>query len=171
MTTTLRQRRFPRYRGPVPGRALREAGVLLAVAVVGTGLSWALRTDGLSLRADPTFYERELSAPLVGPAEALALYDAGTHLFIDTRADDPVRTVPGAFHVREDTFDDDLLRNFDFLTPADPLVVFGDGGLAAASNVAARLQQRGWTDVVIMSGGMAAWQAAGGPVSEREETP
>ncbi len=152
-------------------RALPEAAVLLTVALAATAVLWALRPDRLPWRADPQVYELELAAPLVAPAEALALYDAGDHLFVDVRPGQPATTVPGAFLVREDSFDDDLLRFFDFLTPADPLIVFGDGALAAASNVAGRLRDRGWTDLRIMSGGLAAWEAAGGPLAEREEQP
>ncbi len=165
------QRRFVRDRGPRLAFAGREAAVLLALAAVATAASWALRPDRLPLRADATYYEQELAAPLVDPTRARELFDAGDHLFVDVRPDSPPTTIPGAFLIREATFDDDLDRNFDFLTPADPLVVFGDGALNAASNVAGRLRDRGWTDVVIMSGGLAAWQAAGGPVSDRPEVP
>ncbi|MFO7608534.1 MAG: rhodanese-like domain-containing protein [Candidatus Krumholzibacteriia bacterium] len=167
------ERRFARG----PGRdgslatAVREAALLLGAALVLTILTWALRPDRLPLRADPAVYELDLAAPLVTPAAARALYDAGDHLFVDVRPGTPAATVPGAFLVREDSFDDDLLRSFDFLTPADPLVVFGAGELAAASNVAGRLLDRGWQDVVIMSGGLAAWEAAGGPVVPLEDAP
>lgn len=150
--------------------AVREAAVLVAVAFLVTAVSWALRPGRLPLRADAAYYELELAAPLVATAEALALYDAGDHLFVDTRPDAPA-TIPGAFRVREATFDDDLLAHFDFLTPSDPLIVFGDGDLAAASNVAGRLLDRGFADVVILEGGLAAWQRQGGPLVTREEGP
>jgi rhodanese-related sulfurtransferase len=166
-----RERRFERDLRLGPAAILREAGLLLAAAVLLTVVSWAVRPDRLPLAADPSFYELDLAAPLVTPEEARALYDAGDHLFIDVRPGHPAAAVPGAMTVREDSFDDDLLAVFDFMTPEDPLVLYGDGALSAASNVAGRLQDRGWTDVVIMSGGLEAWQAAGGPVSTREEAP
>ena len=171
MTGGAIERRFERDRGPSLGAAPREALVLLALAAVLTLVSWALRGDRLSPAADPAYYELELAATLVAPGRALELYEAGDHRFVDVRPGDPGTTVPGAFLVREDSFDDDLLRNFDFMTPADPLVVFGGGDLSAASNVAGRLQDRGWTDVVIRSGGLSGWAAAGGPVSERPDPP
>lgn len=171
MTPAVRERRFARDRGAVLGPAAREAAALLAAALVLTAASWALRPDRLPLAADGTFYEQDLAAPLVTPAEALALYDAGDHLFVDVRPGTPPSTVPGAFAVREASFDDDLLGLFDVLTPADPVIVFGDGDLAAASNVAGRLHDRGWSDLAIMSGGLAAWIRAGGPVSTREVAP
>ena len=171
MTATVAARSFDRKPERRLAGAGKEAVLLLAVAAVLTALGWALRPDRLPLRADPAYYELELAAPLVDPAGAMALYDAGDHLFVDARAGAPETTVPGAFPVREASFDDDLLRVFDFLTPADPLVIFGDGDLAGASNVAGRLADRGWTDLRIMSGGLAAWEAAGGPVSPRRDAP
>lgn len=171
MTAAAQERRFGRGPGPRAGTAVREGAAVLAVALALTALSWALRPDRLPLVADPAVYELELAAPLVTPTEARDLYEAGDHLFVDVRPGNPAATVPGAFLVREDSFDDDLLRQFDFLTPADPLVIVGDGELAAASNVAGRLLDRGWHDVVIMSGGVAAWEAAGGPLVPREATP
>lgn len=171
MTSPVAARSFERDSGSRLAGAGRESLLLLLAAALLTAAGWALRPERLPLRADPTYYELELAAPLVAVAEAMALYDAGDHLFLDTRPGAPATTVPGAFLVREDSFDDDLLRSFDFLTPADPLVLFGDGDLAAASNVAGRLKDRGWTDLRIMSGGLAAWAAAGGPVSPRGGTP
>ena len=157
--------------GPRPlVAAWREALILVAAAALATGVAWGLRPDRLPLRADPAYYELELTAPLVDPAEALVLYDEGNHLFVDTRPG-AATTIPGAFGVREETFDDDLLANFDFLTPGDPLVVFGDGSLAAASNVAGRLRDRGYTDIVILAGGLEAWRRQGGPLVTRQVQP
>ncbi len=171
MTSPVAARRFDRDSGSRLAGTGREAALLLLAAAILTAGGWALRPERLPLSADPAYYELELAAPLVAAAEAMALYDAGDHLFVDTRPGAPATTVPGAFLVREDTFDDDLLRSFDFLSPTDPLVIFGDGDLAAASNVAGRLADRGWTDLRIMSGGLAAWAAAGGPVGARGDTP
>jgi len=148
--------------------ALREAAVLIVATLVVTAVSWLLRSDRLPLSADPAYYDLDLAAALVDPADALALYDLGDHLFVDTRPE-AATTVPGAFLVREESFDDDLLANFDFLRPSDPLIVFGDGSLAAASNIAGRLKDRGFTDVVIMAGGLEAWRQQGGPVTARED--
>jgi rhodanese-related sulfurtransferase len=144
--------------------------ILVLAAAAVTAVTWYFRADPLPLRADPSYYELELAAPLVDPAGALLLFDEGNHLFVDTRPD-AATTIPGAFRVREATFDDDLLANFDFLTPNDPLVVFGDGSLAAASNVAGRLKERGYADVVILAGGLEAWRRQGGPLVTRENGP
>ncbi len=148
-------------------RPLKEAGVLLVVALAATAISWALRPDRLPLRADPAFYELELDAPLIDPESALALYQAGDHLFIDTRPvpEDSLPTIPGALPIRAGSFDDDLLDLFDFLSPDDPLILFGDGDLLPVSNIAGRLRERGYKDIQILRGGMGAWIKAGGPTT------
>jgi len=149
--------------------SFKEAGLLLLVAVLATGVSWFLRSDGLSLTADPTGYELELDAPLIQIDQALALYDEGEYLFVDARSFVEVefQTIPGAFFIREDTFDDDLLGYFDFMGPDDHFILFGDGNLLPISNIAARMKERGYENVFILKGGLAAWSAAGGEISHR----
>jgi rhodanese-related sulfurtransferase len=147
--------------------SLKEAGLLLLFCLAATAGSWALRPDGLSLRADPTVYQLELAAPLVSLDEALALFEEGDHLFIDTRSEDVAATgiIAGAFFIRESSFDDDLYELFDIMLPEDGLVLYGDGNLSAVSNLATLLLERGYTNLLILESGIAAWQAAGGDVS------
>jgi rhodanese-related sulfurtransferase len=144
--------------------SLREAGLLLLVTAVLTAGSWLARPDRLPLSADPAVYELELAAPLLEIPDALALFDEGAHLFIDTRDLEPGSqpTISGAFVIRESTFDDDLLALFDDLFPEDPVILFGDGDLVGTNNVAGRLLARGFSDVQILRGGLQGWQAAGG---------
>jgi rhodanese-related sulfurtransferase len=142
--------------------SFREAGLLLLVSVVAAGGWWARQPDPLPLAADPAVYRLELAAPLVDVAQALAHYDEGLHLFVDTRVETGGETIPGALFIREATFDDDLLANFDFLFPEDQLVLFGDGDLTRTSNVAGRLIDRGYANVEILQGGLGAWKKAGG---------
>lgn len=146
----------------------RQAALLLALSVVATAVTWLLRSDRLPLRADPAFYELELAAPLVEAAEALRLFQAGDHLFIDTRPVVPGTepTIPAAMPIRQESFDDDLLEVFDFLRPEDPLILFGDGNLNEVSNVAARLHDRGYQDLAILRGGLGAWRQAGGEITQ-----
>lgn len=146
----------------------RQALLLLGIAAAAAAASWALRDPRLPLRADSAFYELELAAPLVEAAEALRLYEAGDHLFIDTRPVAPgtTATIPASMLVRAASFDDDLLAVFDFLRPEDPLVLFGDGDLNGVSNVAARLRDRGFQDLTILRGGLDAWRRAGGECTE-----
>jgi hypothetical protein len=155
---------------PVDGTAVRGAAFLLAVAVAATAVTWALRPDRLPLVADARTYELELAAPLVSPADAIVLYDEGAHLFVDTRALEPgsAPTIPGALPIRAETFDDDLFVLFDFLTTADPLVLFGDGDLLATNTIASRLADKGYLDLRILDGGLEAWRRAGGEIREAD---
>ena len=59
--------RTPDSRWPA---SFKEAGLLLLLAAVATGISWFLRSDGLPVTADPVRYELELAAPLAGVEEA-----------------------------------------------------------------------------------------------------
>ena len=154
---------------PPLATAARQLLLLLALSAVLTAGRWAFVGPRLPLRADPADYELELSAPTLEVALARRYYDEGIHLFIDTREEGPgvVDTVPGAFVVRPDLFDDDLLALLDIVSPDDRLILFGDGNLALANNVAARLVQRGYPNVELLKGGLAAWREAGGPVSPR----
>jgi hypothetical protein len=148
-------------------RPLIEAAGLLAVTLLLVGISWALRPDSLPLKADPTTYEMELSAPLVEVDEALRLFDEGDYLFIDTRRDaaEAAETISGAFIIREKTFDDDLLALMDDLFPEDPLILFGNGELSGVSNITSRLQSRGYENILILRVGVKDWIKAGGMVS------
>jgi len=144
-----------------------EAVGLLLVTLIATSSSWLIRTDGLSWQADPTTYEMELSAPLVDVAEALRLFEEGDYLFIDTRqnAAEAEATISGAFIIRENSFDDDLLILMDDIYPEDPMVLFGNGELSGVSNITNRLQNRGYENLLILRMGIRGWQKAGGMVS------
>lgn len=152
-------------------RLLREAGLLLLVSLLLAGVSWLVRTPRLPLRADESDYAIRVDFPVVPAADALGFYDANSHIFIDARpgADDH-DAIPGSMAVRQDSFDDDLLEIHDFLMPEDPLLLYGDGNLLALAAVAARLQERGYSDLTLMEGGLVAWRKAGGPVNGTESS-
>lgn len=162
----------PAERAPLRAAA-RQALVLLVLAVALAALRWSAWPPRLPLAADAADYELDLSAPLVDVAQARRYFDEGAHLFIDTRAYGPATTeaVPGAFTLRPDAFDDDLLALFDIVGPQERLVLYGDGNLALANNVAARLRQRGYENVELLKGGLDAWRAGGGPLSARQPAP
>lgn len=153
-------------RSPLP-LAARQALLVLGLSVVVAAGRWAWPGPRLSLLADRADYEIELSAPLLDVATAKRYYEEGVHLFVDTRGAGPAVTarVPGAFFIRPDTFDDDMRALLDVIVPEDRFILYGDGNLALANNVAARLIQRGYPNVELLKGGLAAWRAAGGPVS------
>lgn len=148
-------------------RSWMQALRLLLVAIVLASAGWMLRPDPLPFVADPLTYELEVSAPLIELGEAFLLFDEGNHLFIDTRsmAGPEVETIAGSFLIREASFDDDLLRLMDDFFPEDPVVLFGDGNLMGVSNVAAKLQERGYESVSILRSGLQAWRDGGGDIS------
>ncbi len=145
-----------------------QAVALLLVSLLIAAGSWMLRPNPISWNADPVSYELELSAPLVELADGLLLFEEGDHVFLDTRrnAADVEETIAYAFILREASFDDDLLALMDEVYPEDPILLFGDGELSGVSNVAAKLQQRGYENVSILRVGVKGWQKDGGPVSE-----
>ena len=145
----------------------RQALLVLGLSAAVAAGRWAWPGPRLSLRADRADYEIELAAPLLDVATARRHYDAGVHLFIDTREPGPTVTerVPGAFFIRSNTFDDDVRALLDVIVPEDRFILYGDGNLAPANSVGERLIQRGYPNVELLKGGLAAWRAAGGPVS------
>lgn len=149
--------------------ATKQAGILLLLSIVSAGILWGIRADKLPLVADPEFYKLELTAPLVTIAEALVYFDEGEHLFVDVRSEKLAgeSTIPGSFFIREATLDDDIAANIDFLFPEDKIILFGTGDLMAPANVAARLQDMGFQDILILNGGLEAWTGSGGSVSHR----
>ena len=149
----------------------RQALLLLALSTALAAGRWAFLGERLPLKADADDYELELAAPLIAVAQARRSYDEGVHLFIDTREAGPdiEDTVPGAFLIRPGSFDDDMMALLNIIVPEDRLILFGDGSLALANNVAAKLIQRGYANVEILKGGLGAWRAAGGPLSPRRE--
>lgn len=157
---------------PAARRVLAEAGLVLAITAAAALTSWLLRTPRLPLAAERTVYEFELKQPLVAAAQALALYEAGSHLFVDTRAGLAPSSprIPGALNLRLEQFDDDLAAIIDFIAPEDPLVLYGVG-IQATAAVAGRLAERGYLQLNLLDGGLDAWTAAGGPLSRgREES-
>jgi rhodanese-related sulfurtransferase len=145
--------------------SFKEAGLILVLSMIATAAWWAFSAERLPLQADPAYYELELEAPLLTIDEALVFYDEGVHLFVDTRDDNEGTSIPGALFIRAETFDDDLLENFDFMFPEDELILYGDGNLSRTSNIAARLKGRGYLNVHILQGGFSAWINAGGESS------
>jgi len=153
-----------------PGSLLREAGILLLITLLLATLTWVLRPPRLPQPADLAVYEMDLGFPVMDPVEAMAGYDDNTLIFVDTRSPDPLAPrIPGAFSISQARFEEDLLEAYDFLMPEDPLLLFGDGNLLLISAVASRLQEKGFTDITLMSEGVEGWREAGGDLAETEE--
>jgi rhodanese-related sulfurtransferase len=145
--------------------AVREALLIGGASVVLAAALWLARPDRLPLRAQREVYELELAAPVVPVAEAVALFKAGTHIFVDVRENAGGGEIPGAFRVRSSAFDADLAEVRDFLDPADKLVLYDNGVMQEADAITVRFQERGYANITILQGGVEAWRAAGGPLS------
>ncbi len=142
---------------------LRETLLLVVITLVLATLSWALRPPRLPLQADLAIYELDLGFPVISAAEAVACYDANSHLFIDTRGGgDHTRRVPGAVPIGQDSFDAELREVFDFMDPEEPLLLIGDGNLVMIAVLAERLKDKGYGDITIMEGTLETWAEAGG---------
>jgi len=150
---------------------VKQALVLLMIALVLAGILWLVHPEGLPLQADAEFYALDLSAPLVSVDDAHDYYESGSHYFVDTRAGAPEGriSIPGSFVIREHSLADDLAEVMDFLYPEDPVILYGNGGPLLVDAVAARLQERGFLDVLILQGGLQAWRDAGHPVDGQED--
>ena len=160
---------------PEPGRrqtaagdgargAAREALLLLGAALLAAAAAWYAGSPRLPLRADPSVYLLNLDAPVLEPEIALQLYRTGGCLVVDTRpgSNPQDEYIPGAFFIRPGSFDNDLLAVHDFLTPADHLLLYGNGDLAELGAIAARFRERGYDGVSLLRGGLEAWRRAGG---------
>lgn len=154
-----------RVTAPLWSTALREALLLGGVSLLLATAVWALRPDRLPLHAQTETYELELAAPVVSVADAVAHFAAGTHLFVDVREQPAGEGIPGSFHVRSSTFDEDLAEVRDFIYPENDLILYDDGVMQLASAAAVRFQQRGYASVTLLQGGLAAWQTGGGAVA------
>lgn len=144
----------------------REVVGLVLLACACAVVAWAVRSPRLPLRADLAAYALDLGAPLLSPAAAVALYDSGRCLVVDTRTRGRGEAyVPGAFLIRLASFDDDLAASRDFISRDDSLLLYGEGNLLETAAVTARLRQRGFGNLLVLNGDLAAWQRAGGPVA------
>jgi len=144
---------------------MRQAGILLAAVLAASVISWLVRPDRLPLQANAEFYALDLPAPLVSVDEALVAYEEGLVVFIDTRPEASLDdSIPGAFIVRAASFDADLGEVRDFVFPEDPLILYGTDAPVPVGDVAALFLARGHAEVRILQGGLAAWQAEGGPI-------
>lgn len=159
-----------RPRVPSPGVACRQAGRLLLLSLLIAGALWATRADRLPLLADPDVYALDLPVPLISLREARDRYEAGSALFVDTRRGEAGRrpTIPGSFVIRESSFADDLDAVMDFVYPEDDLILYGEATPLPVAAVAARFLARGYRNLWILQGGLAAWTKAAAPLRSKE---
>lgn len=100
--------------------------------------------------------------------QAARLYDAGIAAFFDARLPDEFEAghIDGASFVNAGSFDAGIPMAVEFVTPDQPIVIYCGGGECDAShNLAAILQQFGYSRLHIMVEGYPAWEAAGLPTA------
>jgi len=126
---------------------------------------------------DLTLEEAGALAPLVDPTDAAARVAAGAFL-VDVRSEaGRARTgsIPGATVVDRYDVDADFdltssLRLAPVLSLDTPVVVVC-GSVRGSGPVAAALREKGFTNVVHVEGGAAAWKDAGLPIDEPAPDP
>ncbi|MDP6418838.1 MAG: rhodanese-like domain-containing protein [Candidatus Krumholzibacteria bacterium] len=147
-------------------RDIRQVLILLAVTLLLAALSWVFRTPRLPLVPEPGLYAMDIRFPVLDVKTCLHAFESGETIFVDTRSEALVMvSIPGAFFVHRDSFDEDFRELRDFLFPEDALIFYGSTTLQESEAVAARFAERGYRVEGILLGGFPAWQEAGGEVS------
>jgi rhodanese-related sulfurtransferase len=141
----------------------KETALLLLISFVATALVWGLNPNRLPLIADSASYEMEINFELVDAKNAVQLFNNNLVILVDVQSNSKL-IIPGAFHIRQDSFDDDFRDLFDFVLPEDKLLLIGNGDLMIASAIAEKLSERGYKNLVLLQGDISSWQAAGGEV-------
>jgi rhodanese-related sulfurtransferase len=123
-----------------------------------------LAFDQNSGKPDRAIEEGEMAAASITAAELRRrLHDGGEIAIVDAREE-------GSFHAKHLLMASCLpLSRLELIAPSllprrsAPIVVC-DAGDGLAERAAARLIEGGWSDVAVLAGGVAAWEAAGFPV-------
>ena len=142
----------------------RELGILLLISLAVSILAWAINPDRLPLKADIASYELGVNFDLVNAVDAVQMLNDNAVVLVDIRSGEPEIRLPGAFPVRQESFDDDFRDLFDFILPEDKLLLVGNGDLMSLSAIAERISERGYKNLVLMRGDISAWERAGGEV-------
>jgi rhodanese-related sulfurtransferase len=142
----------------------RELGILLLISLAVSILAWAINPGRLPLKADIASYELGINFDLVNAVDAVQMLNDNAVVLVDIRSGEPEIRLPGAFPVRQESFDDDFRDLFDFILPEDKLLLVGNGDLMSLSAIAERISERGYKNLVLMRGGISAWERAGGEV-------
>jgi len=142
----------------------KELVMLLLISLAVSMLAWAVNPDRLPLNADISVYELEINFNLVNAVDAVQMLNDNAVILLDVRSGDTSLKLPGAFPVRQESFDNDFRDLFEFILPEDKLLLVGNGDLMSVSAIAERISERGYKNLVLMRGDISAWQHAGGEV-------
>lgn len=108
----------------------------------------------------------ETALPQIAPREALAAIEAGS-LLLDVR--EPAELVAMRYDVptQLDIPLGDLLQRIEEV-PRDRPVIVACGSGGRSTRAIEQLQEAGYTNLINLTGGMRAWEAAGLPVAKGE---
>ncbi len=142
----------------------RELGILLLISLAVSILAWAINPGRLPLKADIARYELEINFDLVNAVDAVQMLNDNVVILVDIRSGETEIKLPGAFPVRQESFDNDFRDLFDFILPEDKLLLVGNGDLMSISAIAERISERGYKNLILMRDDISAWEHAGGEV-------
>lgn len=152
------------------GAILRAAGIVLAAGLLGTASNlahpkhipwvedWSRYIEAKALKE---------KIPLVTPAQAVRIVEAGSHLVLDARpeADYAAGHVPGAISMPYDAVDARMVEIQALLTPGRPMLTYCSGAHCDESFLLTLyLRRQGFTNVVLFAAGFDEWKAAGHPL-------
>ena len=124
------------------------------------GQEWSTRVETLAI---------ELGIRVADVEEAEALLGAGTWYVFDARAQEVYAEghLPLALSLPRDRFEDAFLEHGAMLVPEQEILVYCSGTACDESlDVCRYLQEQGFTNLVLFTGGYEAWSAAGLPTEE-----
>ncbi len=138
-------------------QALRQAAVLLALALVPAAIAWWRVPPAKFLATAPT--ESAEASDAVTLAEAERWSPAPLWIDARTQAEFESGHKPGAVLLNEDTWDA-LLPGFLAAWRGQRIVVYCSSSCAASRRIAVRLRMAGAGEVNVFSGGWEGWLAA-----------
>lgn len=100
--------------------------------------------------------------------QAAGMFFDPTVCFVDSRDQEAFAAghVEGAVNISAHRYDEEIRRQSDRIGKASKLVVYCDGGACEASlQVARRLVQSGYKNVLVFSGGWPEWVSSGYPTA------
>jgi rhodanese-related sulfurtransferase len=152
--------------------AVRQAGLLLGLAVfLGIGSS-LLRPAGLPLVGDWSGGPAHRAGiDTISLAEAAALHEKGTGLFLDARpaADYAAGHIARALHLPPAEAEAQFVDLFEQLVAAETVVAYCDGESCTLSHeLAGFLQELEIAEVKVLLNGWTLWHEAGLPWATRE---
>lgn len=142
----------------------KESFILLLISIAVAIIAWAVNPNRLPIAADETLYKLDVKYEVVDAQTAVSMYNNDLIILIDVRSSVIDKKIPGAFYLRQDSFDDDYLELFEYITPEEKLLLLGTGDLMVINAIADRLAEKGYSNLVLLGGDIKAWQNAGGEV-------